>query len=259
MDDVQLANAVCPGLVHPQIRYKNLLRQLLQPGIRWLDLGCGHQLIRSWALDPGEDECSFAQAPVISVGIDRDGPALRGNRCMPHRIAGDIHALPFADRSFEVITANMVLEHAENPGVLLSEVWRVLRPAGVFVLCTPNKYYPVSLLASLLPEGIKSHLVACVTLRRESDVYPTFYRVNTRSAIARHSEAAGFRIQYLETVETLTFSSHRALFLAHLALSWLLRRKGLERLRPDLLAILCKPGSQCPCLGMDAAGWRQAA
>jgi len=205
MDELKLASAVCPGIVHPQVRYKNLLRQLLQPGIRWLDLGCGHQLIRSWALLPGEDEFSFAHAPALSVGIDRDGPALRGNRCMPHRVAGDIQALPFSDNTFEVVTANMVLEHIENPAALMSEVWRVLRPGGVFLFCTPNKYYPASLLASLLPEEIKSRLVARVTPRRESDVYRTFYRVNTQSAIVHYSEAVGFRVKYLEAIETLTW------------------------------------------------------
>jgi len=192
------------------------------------------------------------------VGIDRDGPALRGNRCMPHRVAGDIQALPFSDNTFEVVTANMVLEHIENPAALMSEVWRVLRPGGVFVFCTPNKYYPASLLASLLPEEIKSRLVARVTPRRESDVYRTFYRVNTQSAIVHYSEAVGFRVKYLEAIETLTFYPHRALFLSGLALAWLLRRKGLGKLQADFLAMLCKPGVGCACSALAAVGLHHA-
>jgi ubiquinone/menaquinone biosynthesis C-methylase UbiE len=241
MDDLRLANAVCPGIVHPQVRYKELLRQLLQPGIRWLDLGCGHQVIRPWALLPGEDELSFTHASALSVGIDRDGSALRGNHCMPLRVAGDIQTLPFADRSFDLVTANMVLEHIEKPASLLAEVWRVLRPRGTFMFCTPNKYYPISLLASLLPGAIKSWLIARVTPRSERDVYPTFYRFNTQSVISRNSESLGFQMKYLETIESLSFNAHRALFLSHLALTWLLRRKGLERLQADFLAMLYKP------------------
>jgi ubiquinone/menaquinone biosynthesis C-methylase UbiE len=251
MEAPELASAVCPGIVHAQVRYKDLLRQLLQPGVRWLDLGCGHETIRSWALLPGEDELSFTHAPALSVGIDRDGDALRSNRCVPHRVAGDIQALPFADNSFEVVTANMVLEHAENPGALLAEVWRVLRPKGVFVFHTPNKYYPASVLASLIPREIKSRVVALVTRRKEGDVYPTFYRANTPSAISRGSEAVGFRIKHSEMLETLTFTPHRALFVLYLALARLLRWKAFRGLQADFLVMLCKPDVACACRRLE--------
>jgi Methyltransferase domain len=115
MEARSLANAVCPGIVHPQVRYKDLLGRLLQPGVRWLDLGCGHEVIRPWTLSPEENEILFTHAPALSVGVDSDGPALRMNHCIPHRVAADICALPFADGSFDVVTANMVLEHTDNP------------------------------------------------------------------------------------------------------------------------------------------------
>jgi SAM-dependent methyltransferase len=243
----QLASAVCPGIIHAQVRYKDLLRQLLQPETHWLDLGCGHEVIRPWALLPGEEELSFTRVPALSVGVDRDVRALRGNRCIPHRVAGDILALPFAENSFELVTANMVLEHAEKPAAVLSEVWRVLRPEGTFVFHTPNRYHPGSVIASLLPDKIKSRLVTLISDRREKDVYPTFYRINTQSAIRHYSEAAGFRIQSLDMVETLGFNRHRVIFLSCLALARLLRWKALGRFRPDILVMLRKPAVECAC------------
>jgi ubiquinone/menaquinone biosynthesis C-methylase UbiE len=258
MDARNLANAVCPGIVHAQVRYKDLLRRLLQPGVRWLDLGCGHEVIRPWALLPDESEISFTHAPALSVGVDCDVSALRVNRSIPHRVAGNICDLPFADGSFDVVTANMVLEHAGNPIALLSEVWRILRPKGVFVFHTPNRYHPQSVLARLLPARIKSRLVAFVTSRSERDVYPTFYRINTKAAISDQSETAGFRIKDLRVLETLTYARHRVLYVTNLTLAWLLRRKMLGRFRADFLVMLCKPDVDCACCRLERR-WQAAA
>ena len=254
MDRRRLANVVCPGILHSQIRYKNVLRHVLQPESRWLDLGCGHETIRPWALLPGEQEASFTRRPGLSVGIDSDCPALRGNRSIPHLVSGDIRALPFADCSFDVVTANMVLEHTDQPIALLSEVWRVLRPRGVFVFHTPNKYFPGSVLAAMLPETIKSRLVGLVTNRKEEDVYPTFYRINTGSAISKQSGRVGFRTKYSELVETLTYSPHMALFVIQLAMAWLFRRRPLRKLRADFLVMLCKPTHDCYCSRWERCG-----
>jgi SAM-dependent methyltransferase len=240
MDARKLADAVCPGLLHPQVRYKQLLRQLLKPDERWLDLGCGHELIRPWALSPGEDEHSFTRVPALSVGIDSDGPALWKHQSIPHRVAGNIAALPFRDGSFDLITANMVIEHVDDPAVVLTEVWRVLRPRGVFLFHTPHKYYPPIVLARLVPERIKSRLVAFIEHRDERDVYPTFYRMNSTTAIRRHSEAARFTITRWELLETLSYSPRRALFLLNLGLAWLLRRPLFSRCQADFLVALGK-------------------
>lgn len=46
--------------------------------------------------------------------------------------------LPFADKSFDVVTANQVLEHVWNVDALLLEIKRVLKDDGVFVVGVPN-------------------------------------------------------------------------------------------------------------------------
>ena len=253
LDKGKLAHAVCPGIVHSQVRYKYLLQNILQPGSRWLDLGCGHETIRAWALLPGEEAISFTRRPALAVGIDSDAPSLRENRSIPYLVAGDIKTLPFADCSFDVITANMVLEHTDKPALLLSEVWRVLRPKGVFVFHTPNKYYPASLVSALLPESLKSRMVTLATNRQEKDVYPTFYRLNTLSAITEYCEPAGFKVKYAVRIETLTFSPHTLLFLFQLAVAGALRFRLLDSLRPDLLVMLCKPARNCACQRLSPA------
>jgi len=48
----------------------------------------------------------------------------------------DAHALPFADASFDSVLVFHTLTYAENPGRVLKECARVLRPGGrLVVLC----------------------------------------------------------------------------------------------------------------------------
>jgi ubiquinone/menaquinone biosynthesis C-methylase UbiE len=46
---------------------------------------------------------------------------------------GDAHALPFADASFDTVTASLVFCSVTDPARALSEVYRVLRPGGQFL------------------------------------------------------------------------------------------------------------------------------
>lgn len=46
--------------------------------------------------------------------------------------------LPYADASFDVVTATEVIEHLENYREILREIYRVLTPSGLCILSTPN-------------------------------------------------------------------------------------------------------------------------
>ena len=94
-------------------------------GLQILEIGCG----------PG----SLAQAlhrwyPEASVtGIDRDTDFIAFAHTQSPEIRfleADAESLPFADNSFDVTVSNTVMEHIE-PGIFLSEQYRVLRPGGV--------------------------------------------------------------------------------------------------------------------------------
>ena len=175
------------------------------------------------------------------VGIDLDFDSLRDNVTAHVRIFGKVGALPFRDASFDVVTANMVVEHLDDPQSSFAEVARVLRPGGLFLFHTPNaKAFPTA-LARLLPDRVKAPLARVLDNRRSIDVFQTYYRCNTAEDIGRSAGVAG-----LVPVE-LSFVSSTALFsvvppLAFLELLWLraIQRDSRRHLRSNIIAVLRK-------------------
>lgn len=51
---------------------------------------------------------------------------------------GVLETAGFHDASFDAITLLDVLEHVADPGKVLSECWRVLRPGGIILINTPD-------------------------------------------------------------------------------------------------------------------------
>jgi SAM-dependent methyltransferase len=52
-------------------------------------------------------------------------------------LIGDAHALPFPDESFNLVVSKDTLEHFLDPWTAVTEVYRVLRPGGRFVIWVP--------------------------------------------------------------------------------------------------------------------------
>jgi len=53
------------------------------------------------------------------------------------KVKMDIHHMPFADRSFDVVLCNHVLEHVADDIRAMSEIHRVLKPGGFAILQVP--------------------------------------------------------------------------------------------------------------------------
>lgn len=94
--------------------------------------------------------------------------------------------LPFESSTFDVIVCDWVLEHIEDVDKFVSEVDRVLKPGGWFCARTPHKFSYVSISARLLPSRLGDFVLKrAQPVRKEEDVFPKFFRLNTIGEIGR--------------------------------------------------------------------------
>ena len=101
----------------------------MQPGTRYLDIGCGAGMATQMASTLGAEVVGIdASEALLAIARERTpGGDFR---------VGDVEALPFADRSFDVVTGFNSLQYAGNPGVALAEARRVAEPEGRVVVAT---------------------------------------------------------------------------------------------------------------------------
>jgi 2-polyprenyl-3-methyl-5-hydroxy-6-metoxy-1,4-benzoquinol methylase len=75
---------------------------------------------------------------IFGVEIDRVAARKAEERGVRVKVCDANNRMPFKNRSFDVVTANQVLEHIKNTDRFLTEVHRVLKDNGYLVLSTPN-------------------------------------------------------------------------------------------------------------------------
>lgn len=102
----------------------------LAPGLTLLDVGCGPGTITvdlARRLDPGEVIGIDASSDVVS----RARSAQPGEVSNCRFTVGDVHALDFADDTFDIVHAHQLLQHLRDPVAALVEMSRVVKPGGI--------------------------------------------------------------------------------------------------------------------------------
>jgi SAM-dependent methyltransferase len=131
-----LAYRLCSGVLHET--YETICRGLSTlpvpraPRPRLLDVGC-------W--DGAATERFAAELGAAMHGIEIfPEPAERARARGVDVAAVDLEreVFPWDDATFDVVVANQIFEHLKNIWLPLSEVYRVLRPGGYFVISVPN-------------------------------------------------------------------------------------------------------------------------
>lgn len=102
-----------------------------------LDFGCGAAGKTLFYAEQGA-----AGTWGVDIAIDHAGPAIARARAqnLPFEIdrITPENGIPLADASIDVVLSSSVLEHLPDLGRSLSEVFRVLRPGGLFL----NRWHP---------------------------------------------------------------------------------------------------------------------
>jgi SAM-dependent methyltransferase len=108
-----------------------------------LDVGCSQGIV----------SILLARERHDVIGVDREEPALEFARARLAEededtrqrlsfVHADAASLPFEDNRFDTVMLGEVIEHLVDPGAVLAEAARVLRPGGVCVLTVPYGILP---------------------------------------------------------------------------------------------------------------------
>jgi ubiquinone/menaquinone biosynthesis C-methylase UbiE len=222
--------------------YRRVLLKEVSSETEWLDLGCGWQILREWLPNGKADQVALSERARRLVGIDRVAEDLSQNPYLHEKVAGDFLVLPFTDDSFNLVTAQMVMEHVERPLELLREVKRVLRPGGKFIFLTPNFLNYQVLAASCVPDGLKTRIVRYLEFRDQRDVFKTYYRMNTRNKISAAARAAGLIVEEVQMVHSAwEFRRIPPLLWIEKTIFHFLDLERLANFRSCILAVLSKP------------------
>src|ERR1700709_924507 len=105
--------------------YRDITRHF-PPSTELLDLGCGSAWLgdhysKYTGLDGSQD--------AVDAAAERGRAVILGNVDQP---------LPFADASFDGVVAKDLLEHVADPGAVVREIRRVLRPGGKVFASSPD-------------------------------------------------------------------------------------------------------------------------
>lgn len=168
---------------------ESLLPQCQVPHPNVLDLGCGDGRGRDVILQalPGADY----------TGVDiENSPEVKSrvaNGSWFHSYDGE--NLPFADDSFDLVYSRQVFEHIRHPDRVAAEIFRVLRPGGLFIgsLSGLEPYHSFSMF-NFTPYGLYRVL-------QDNGLYLTELRpgAESTSLVIRQltlRRVSGFRIIY---------------------------------------------------------------
>lgn len=201
---------------------------------------------------------------VLEIGCGRTAPLLRKLKGMVGALKGidlvdftiddpDIQLLnndvadmkDIADASIDFAFSRSVMEHVGNINHCYAELYRILKPGGIYLFLTPNFWDYGALISYLVPNRFHQTIVGRTEGRAEENTFPTFYRSNTRRSIGRLANAHGLNVKmfdYLGQYPAYLVFNRRLFILGSKYEKLLERHDTLHWLRGWILCAIEKPG-----------------
>ena len=182
-----------PGWIDGTTEFHQMCSRYLIPAKPVLEIGAGRTNATSLFL-----KNQFGEVHGLDIA-----PDVQENIHLAKAFVYDGGRMPFLDAAYYNVVFDYVGEHIENPAQFLSEARRILKPAGVVALRTPNIWHPIGFAAAITPHWIHIWLVKHLKNIQgcSGDPFETSYCMNSRKRLRRLFRAARFEEVEIRMVE----------------------------------------------------------
>jgi len=115
--------------------FDQLLKGRMTPGMRLLDAGCGGGRNLNYFLKSGFNVSGVDQSPEAIAHVRALAASLAPDLAADNFRIEPVELMSFADSHFDVVVSSAVLHfarHEEHWRKMVREMWRVLKPGGIF-------------------------------------------------------------------------------------------------------------------------------
>jgi ubiquinone/menaquinone biosynthesis C-methylase UbiE len=172
--------------------FRGIIQEKTTPESFCLDYGAGRGTL---------SQMNFLGRVTFIAGVDIDDAVLKNPYLNEAKLLNSSNfTIPYSDNKFDVVFSDNVMEHIQNTSIAFNEIFRVLKPGGLFLSKTPNKFHYMPIISRITPTSFHKYYNK-IRGRDSEDTFPAFYRCNSKSAVAKHARMSGFEIDCIQFVE----------------------------------------------------------
>jgi len=170
------------------IQFFTRVNALIRPEMTVVDYGAGRaSFVEQDPVDYRRNLRILQGKVKCVIGIDVSEAVLTNPIVDKAYVVEPNGALPLQDQSVDMVVSDHTFEHFENPGSAVAEIDRILRPGGWLCARTPNRWGYSSIGASIIPNRFHEKVLSRLQPDRKAmDIFPTFFRLNTRGDFAKY-------------------------------------------------------------------------
>lgn len=176
-----------------RLLFFSMVNELVTPDMTVVDFGAGRNRFPDYGRHLDQIATLKGRCERV-IGVDVDDAVLSNDAMDEAHVMAPDGAIPLGDETADLIYSYAVFEHLADPAESAAELTRVLKPGGWLCAWTPNKWGYVATAARMVPNAWHGKVLAKAEPkgRGEKDIFPTVYKLNSRSAVRQYFPETAF-------------------------------------------------------------------